>query len=225
MTYHFLFFFFFPVLSWTHHWSYRNSVIVSSIIVSWVILADHTVLVAAFVFQVGSCQCATWLCVCFPQCVCIVVSCRTSILSEVSTRSSSKLPSGKNILVFGKCVKISPLQCLQFICDGQPWGKWRARKLQNHAELTKAVHFTLKPFCILKQLCFFPHAFKEDIIDMKVYLGVVVFMWVGPSENGRNTAVEQRNVFEKLGSLWQAWVTALEIERLKINMNATNDNE
>lgn len=28
--------------------------------------------------------------------------CRSSILSEVSTRSNSKLPSGKNILVFGK---------------------------------------------------------------------------------------------------------------------------
>lgn len=27
---------------------------------------------------------------------------RSSILSEVSTRSSSKLPSGKNILVFGE---------------------------------------------------------------------------------------------------------------------------
>lgn len=34
--------------------------------------------------------------------ICFVVSCRTSILSEVSTRSSSKLPSGKNILIFGK---------------------------------------------------------------------------------------------------------------------------
>uniref|UniRef100_A0AAQ5ZXQ2 Dynein light intermediate chain n=1 Tax=Amphiprion ocellaris TaxID=80972 RepID=A0AAQ5ZXQ2_AMPOC len=34
--------------------------------------------------------------------LCLVLSCRTSILSEVSTRSSSKLPSGKNILVFGE---------------------------------------------------------------------------------------------------------------------------
>lgn len=35
---------------------------------------------------------------------------RSSILSEVSTRSSSKLPSGKNILVFGEY-----LLCLIFL--------------------------------------------------------------------------------------------------------------
>lgn len=34
--------------------------------------------------------------------LCVIPQNRTSILSEVSTRSSSKLPSGKNILIFGK---------------------------------------------------------------------------------------------------------------------------
>lgn len=110
------------MLSWTHHWSYSNSGVVSSIIISLVILADHLLFWKQLLFS-------RWVtlavnvpldCVSVFLKMCIVVSCRTSILSEVSTRSSSKLPSGKNILVFGKCVKVSLLQCLQFICDGQP---------------------------------------------------------------------------------------------------------
>lgn len=76
-----------------------------------------------------------------------------------------------------------------------PEGSEGPANCKNQTELTKVVHFTLKPFCIFKRPCFFPHSCKEDIIDMKAYLGAVVFMWVGPSENGRNTAVEQRNVF------------------------------
>lgn len=38
------------------------------------------------------------------RCSFVVLSFRSSILSEVSTRSSSKLPSGKNILLFGICL-------------------------------------------------------------------------------------------------------------------------
>lgn len=49
--------------------------------------------------------------------------CRSSILSEVSTRSSSKLPSGKNILVFGRYYmslylwRSTLIQCCQCLCD------------------------------------------------------------------------------------------------------------
>ncbi len=56
----------------------------------------------------------------------VFFSCRSSILSEVSTRSSSKLPSGKNILVFGKydlshmCESLCFCKCLQCVCAGQP---------------------------------------------------------------------------------------------------------
>lgn len=57
----------------------------------------------------------------------LVVSCRTSILSDVSTRSNAKLPSGKNILIFGEyylfyiCESLLLLQCL-----GCVWLWWSA---------------------------------------------------------------------------------------------------
>uniref|UniRef100_A0A8C4IC94 Dynein light intermediate chain n=1 Tax=Dicentrarchus labrax TaxID=13489 RepID=A0A8C4IC94_DICLA len=49
----------------------------------------------------SGCQCARFIRGSVFVNMCLI-SCRTSILSEVSTRSSSKLPSGKNILVFGE---------------------------------------------------------------------------------------------------------------------------
>ncbi len=48
--------------------------------------------------------CVLMLWVLIDRCSFVVLSFRSSILSEVSTRSSSKLPSGKNILLFGICL-------------------------------------------------------------------------------------------------------------------------
>lgn len=65
---------------------------------------------------------------CIIKSTCIFLICRSSILSEVSTRSSSKLPSGKNILIFGEYwLLVWKSMLLQFICAGQPW-EWEKGK-------------------------------------------------------------------------------------------------
>lgn len=109
----------------------------------------------ALCFEMGICQCAPWLnltaitlrhlYVRFSQCV---SSCRSSILSEVSTRSSSKLPSGKNILVFGKHYLSHTWKSA---CAVFSLYLWRACKLQNYTEPIKANDCTLKPFWLFKQ--------------------------------------------------------------------------
>lgn len=109
------------------------------------------------------------ICIFHPWLKIMLLQCRLSILSEVSTRSRSKLPSGKNILVFGE---------YQWIAMGGYWFSkkvnWWKKKPFNldeslgwEIEYTLArLHMVLCAFCDIRPLVlltdlmgFFPPVF------------------------------------------------------------------
>lgn len=139
--------------------------------------------------------------------ICPVVSCRTSILSEVSTRSSSKLPSGKNILIFGKCY----LTCMcESLCFCSVWVVFVVPNPEANGQTAKADDWKLKLPWFFKQhfrCCFFPHSWKEDIISTKfreVILGGGVLIWVGPPKMWEILPLTKK-ICVKHCRLWQSW--------------------